>query len=1046
MDYIFIPEWITKDDFENSTFIYSLISKCEINDSKIDLEYLRKYFTQDREFFQNVVDEMAIRGFSFICSKPNNILPKIEMTYPTLIKINENNNNFANIDFELLGLPDFVYRFSVKSDLFFNNIPIEGFLHLNRSIDLEMLANKFHECGFDILKFKKFDDNEMKISRELLSQSIEDLNLSVRSKNCLKKNNINKISDLLNFDRETISSFKNMGEKSIDEVMMLISSINENGDIEINNTGISEFEEMNFSVRARNALESIGIRTMEELILITSEDIRHITNVGAKTADEIINRIDKWKKENNFDEKIRYEYIELDEEIVSCFGEYKYNQIDCTLPHVMLTIKELQHRIINDLFHKYGKEEAILITNKVKKLNTLKKIISNLNMETRDIDILSKRFVEGYTLEEAGESFELTRERVRQIQAKAEKKVINTLKNEGFFWILNILNKNKTTCRSSFIKSSICDDELLYNLLEKSKLSPLTYNESLDVFFLEKYDNFLFEVETLLKNKEDCFGIIDLIDEILLLCEKYDIDNIGINNIEELLKANGYFLYGELVSNHRISTMEIINILFRDFIEADLRLDDDGLKFCKKLAEENLGYYSLPSNYRGLDSRVRNEVEELLLVGKSTFKHISKIDYDPEIIKSIEEYLERIFETQDVVTMKEVLSDNACIIKDTILNNKYLLYSLLKKEFGDKFIFGKKNTLNIYSSSIENRLSMREMLISYLNDRDGRAHKDDICNELGWSSIRLENTIASCKDFISVGNRIIKLAKDLTFTNEESNILDSIIKQNLKGDFFGVQTVFLDLKFNIIMNDFMNRNEIENPLVLSQILKMKYPNFVGHSAVLFNKNSKYRRIEDVIYFEYPITTKDDVKKLLCELGYSDLAAYSILSKLLNSKKFVEISENEIVRFDKFIISNTVLEDVNIYFEDLYCENEFLALKSISGYRRSLPSIQYRWNPYLLKTILLSNDYKKVSQITTDYRTDRLLLVKKNSKINTLEDLCICMIENKYRGNMHESKVYEFLSSLGILVEKDNRSNKRLPLELRNGKNIFVDEVGKVVLR
>ena len=48
---------------------------------------------------------------------------------------------------------------------------------------------------------------------------IEDLELSVRAYNCLKRADIHTLADLLKYSQEELLEFKNFGQKSADEVM-----------------------------------------------------------------------------------------------------------------------------------------------------------------------------------------------------------------------------------------------------------------------------------------------------------------------------------------------------------------------------------------------------------------------------------------------------------------------------------------------------------------------------------------------------------------------------------------------------------------------------------------------------------------------------------------------------------------------------------------------------------------------------------------------------------------------------------------------------------
>ncbi|MBU0574120.1 MAG: DNA-directed RNA polymerase subunit alpha [Candidatus Margulisiibacteriota bacterium] len=56
------------------------------------------------------------------------------------------------------------------------------------------------------------------IPQSVLEMSLEDLELSARSLNCLKKENINTVRELLSYSLEDMMKLKNFGAKSLDEV------------------------------------------------------------------------------------------------------------------------------------------------------------------------------------------------------------------------------------------------------------------------------------------------------------------------------------------------------------------------------------------------------------------------------------------------------------------------------------------------------------------------------------------------------------------------------------------------------------------------------------------------------------------------------------------------------------------------------------------------------------------------------------------------------------------------------------------------------------
>ena len=59
---------------------------------------------------------------------------------------------------------------------------------------------------------------------QLENIKIEDLNLSVRAYNCLKRAEINNVLDLVNYPPEQLRNLKNMGQKSIDEIEQILAN------------------------------------------------------------------------------------------------------------------------------------------------------------------------------------------------------------------------------------------------------------------------------------------------------------------------------------------------------------------------------------------------------------------------------------------------------------------------------------------------------------------------------------------------------------------------------------------------------------------------------------------------------------------------------------------------------------------------------------------------------------------------------------------------------------------------------------------------------
>ena len=56
-------------------------------------------------------------------------------------------------------------------------------------------------------------------TNSVLSKSVEELDLSLRSFNCLKRANLDTVKDIISQDIEQLKKIKNFGKKSVEEVV-----------------------------------------------------------------------------------------------------------------------------------------------------------------------------------------------------------------------------------------------------------------------------------------------------------------------------------------------------------------------------------------------------------------------------------------------------------------------------------------------------------------------------------------------------------------------------------------------------------------------------------------------------------------------------------------------------------------------------------------------------------------------------------------------------------------------------------------------------------
>jgi DNA-directed RNA polymerase subunit alpha len=166
------------------------------------------------------------------------------------------------------------------------------------------------------------DDHRSGGRNATLEIPVTDFELSVRSRNCLKKMNIRTLGDLLKTSEQELLSYKNFGETSLNEIKALLAqkglrlgqaadgaspspmglsamvgaaagavaaprrSTVVGGDVpaELLAKGVGDLE---LSVRSRKALQRLNINTIGELAARTEDELLGCKNFGQTSLNEI---------------------------------------------------------------------------------------------------------------------------------------------------------------------------------------------------------------------------------------------------------------------------------------------------------------------------------------------------------------------------------------------------------------------------------------------------------------------------------------------------------------------------------------------------------------------------------------------------------------------------------------------------------------------------------------------------------------------------------------------------------------------------------------
>lgn len=124
--------------------------------------------------------------------------------------------------------------------------------------------------------------------------SIADIGLSFRSSTALRRVGIMTVEDLLKVTEEDLFAIRNIGKKSVDEILAKKDEYTGGESIyqkEVKDRNITEstlIEDTSLSRRSKNQLLHAGILTVGDLVKLNEEDLYAVKNLGMKSVDEIM--------------------------------------------------------------------------------------------------------------------------------------------------------------------------------------------------------------------------------------------------------------------------------------------------------------------------------------------------------------------------------------------------------------------------------------------------------------------------------------------------------------------------------------------------------------------------------------------------------------------------------------------------------------------------------------------------------------------------------------------------------------------------------------
>ena len=740
------------------------------------------------------------------------------------------------------------------------------------------------------------DESQEDIPQESYENiDIELIGLSVRSYHCLKRENISSVGQMMFLTEEDLHSIRNMGQKSIDEILSIqgkikkgrINSIVEGGinfdesdlDNKIPSTMLEKatpsligkkvsaiyykdrfgvwqsdclLEELGLTSRTMNCLRRASFSNISEVAFARYDEISGIKNMGKKSIDELLKYLGTSvkchiEKDEAFEKVetlygqimavLQQDYPEFDfgryEQVIkSCLAELVDDKDRLTdkMPELLMHIfnseqvmSEVEKDIVDDIkasskamskeeifkkfplaFKEYGMDIKILGVLEQKKiierhnkryrirLPYLQEWIETLPESERKA---IKLRLEGKTLQEAGKMLNnLTRERVRQ------------LVDRGY--------KGKPQLR---------EDDLGY------WYSKYNYDEEALTYIFEVDEIIVNYLNTVYKNKKGTDDIEQMLDDP-------NLDATLYKRAHAYIYRNSVLIGSKYVPCKRsLLCREIAKQVCSD---NDIKLQDLYNEYMRVLDENNLQYDDkllFPSE-RAFEARMQDSMY-LLMKYRRRLRYYAIAEYDvAELIKKL--HLER-FKDVEISTLK-LFRENPELMDEFDIRDEYELHNLLKK------------TENIWNS--EKYVSVNRMPNLVFGNADKKKQAEGLMYQLAPVSLEefceayeMEYGVLRQTATSGVVPLISKYLHDRTLTVDQSSLTDDEKKHLadiMVDDFYfteDIKKLFVS-KFGESNADHLNPRTLKEQgykVYCSYLINNKFPSSADYFSKMIIQNPKF---------------------------------------------------------------------------------------------------------------------------------------------------------------------------------------------------------------
>lgn len=911
--------------------------------------------------------EESDRKYAIEREKIFEIFNKVWVHYELDSKINE-----KTIDIILKIINTFFLR-KEESNSYNQNINpfMKAFLLKYENVDIDILNQGVKKIVYRYENNCFDDDNFFQLYRleniDCFDKYIKECPLSNRTRHGLQESHVHTIFDLLCLSTSNLYGIKRIGVKCIKEIISFAISLKTIPVIDDERKNkldyyiyLKENSQLLFDGDFSNLSEEAcpiiskykyAHEILDQNLIKACKDnpmyVCDIINAFSKffiDSDVICKRKDNIKSlfENLSDNKRKNKYF------------YYAKAYDCHNSGAIDVFYKSKNDKLEDVYYYFD------YTNDVG-YELLKKFIDWCSF---DINLDIKRFFETYykgrkaevigyrankiTLEQIGEKFQITRERVRQLESKIQKEFDRAIVHKKFFHkLLAELNGKSIISFEDVCNFSSEYSNELWFLFRNSKTDYYKYDSKKDVLIVcedelnvkiqEFIDMLPFSISCNIANEM----FIDKFDEELL-------------NDFEFFMGRDYFLYKGYYFRKKLNNHDLLCGIVDAFFSEGIRIYES--QELNKLRKIYLDISGMELQEHENDRNLSLRLTRLLIpISKGLYVCKNCINMSSELLNLIKQYIDNdtseIFMTQTIYKKFEKKL-NYCGV-----NNRYCLHAILKENFSEKYYFFRD-----FISKNKKITNIQDVVIDYIRKSPVPVDKEQLINQFpGITDIMLSlylydsDIINLFGSYIYVGNLLFTSDELLYIKKTVTKIVSDSRQHHSREiyDYIDREKTYL-LKSHYIYSQYALFSILEYYFNDCFNLGRPYISQLGVSIVkpLDQIKNKYYNNEYIYLSEILTFTKKMQYQIPCILDFivqlnDDYYIYDktklISNNIIGDNKFRKMIAKEVEK----IIESEIVDYLPVI--DLTCIYKF-------------PKINVEWTEWLIYSLL--NKYSKKFNMVT----------------------------------------------------------------------------------